>query len=215
MSKVEAFRQHHFEDVEQQHQASWLGMWVFLATEVMFFGAMFACYFVYRHWYPQAFAAASNHLDIWLGAINTAVLICSSFTMAVAVHSAETSRAKPLVRYLVLTIVLGMVFLGIKFFEYYSKFDEQLVPGSSFKFEESLAGPAEIFFSFYFAMTGMHAVHMIIGIGLLTVLIFKARRGRFWAAYYTPVELTGLYWHFVDIVWIFLFPLLYLLGRHL
>ena len=215
MSKVEAFRQHHFEDVEQQHQASWLGMWVFLATEVMFFGAMFACYFVYRHWYPQAFAAASNHLDIWLGAINTAVLICSSFTMALAVYSAETSRAKPLVRYLVLTIVLGLVFLGIKFFEYYSKFEEQLVPGSSFKFEESLAGPAEIFFSFYFAMTGMHAVHMIIGIGLLTVLIFKARRGRFSAAYYTPVELTGLYWHFVDIVWIFLFPLLYLLGRHL
>ena len=215
MSKVEAFRQHHFEDVEQQHQASWLGMWVFLATEVMFFGAMFACYFVYRHWYPQAFAAASNHLDIWLGAINTAVLICSSFTMALAVHRAETSRAKPLVRYLVLTIVLGLVFLGIKFFEYYSKFEEQLVPGSSFKFEESLAGPAEIFFSFYFAMTGMHAVHMIIGIGLLTVLVFKARRRRFSAAYYTPVELTGLYWHFVDIVWIFLFPLLYLLGRHL
>ena len=215
MSKAEAFRQHHFADVEQQHQASWLGMWVFLATEVMFFGGMFACYFVYRHWYPQAFAAASNHLDIWLGAINTAVLICSSFTMAMAVYSAETSRAKPLVRYLVLTIVLGLVFLGIKFFEYYSKFEEHLVPGSSFKFEESLAGPAEIFFSFYFAMTGMHAVHMIIGIGLLTALIFKARRGRFSAAYYTPVELTGLYWHFVDIVWIFLFPLLYLLGRHL
>ena len=215
MSKAEAFRQHHFADVEQQHQASWLGMWVFLATEVMFFGGMFACYFVYRHWYPQAFAAASNHLDIWLGAINTAVLICSSFTMAMAVYSAETSRAKPLVRYLVLTIVLGLVFLGIKFFEYYSKFEEHLVPGSSFKFEESLAGPAEIFFSFYFAMTGMHAVHMIIGIGLLTVLIFKARRGGFSAAYYTPVELTGLYWHFVDIVWIFLFPLLYLLGRHL
>ena len=215
MSKAEAFRQHHFADVEQQHQASWLGMWVFLATEVMFFGGMFACYFVYRHWYPQAFAAASNHLDIWLGAINTAVLICSSFTMAMAVYSAETSRAKPLVRYLVLTIVLGLVFLGIKFFEYYSKFEEHLVPGSSFKFEESLAGPAEIFFSFYFAMTGMHAVHMIIGIGLLTVLVFKTRRGRFSAAYYTPVELTGLYWHFVDIVWIFLFPLLYLLGRHL
>jgi len=215
MSKVEAFRQHHFEDVEQQHQASWLGMWVFLATEVMFFGGMFACYFVYRHWYPQAFAAASNHLDIWLGAINTAVLICSSFTMALAVHSAETNKQKALIIFLLLTIVLGTVFLGIKFFEYYSKFEEHLVPGSSFKFEESLAGHAEIFFSFYFAMTGMHAVHMIIGIGLLTVLIFKARRGRFSAAYYTPVELTGLYWHFVDIVWIFLFPLLYLLGRHL
>jgi cytochrome c oxidase subunit III len=215
MSKVEAFRQHHFEDVEQQHQASWLGMWVFLATEVMFFGGMFACYFVYRHWYLQAFASASNHIDVLLGGINTAVLICSSFTMALAVYSAETGRRKPLIAFLLLTIVLGLLFLGIKFYEYHTKFEEHLVPGSSFRFEAALARPAEIFFSFYFAMTGMHAVHMIIGIGLLTVLIFKARRGRFSAAYYTPVELTGLYWHFVDIVWIFLFPLLYLLGRHL
>ena len=214
MSKVEAFRQHHFDDVEQQHQASWLGMWVFLATEVMFFGGMFAGYFVYRHWYMQAFASASNHLDLRLGAINTAVLICSSFTMALAVYSAETSRRKPLIAFLVLTIILGLAFLGIKFYEYHTKFEEHLVPGSSFRFDASLARPAEIFFSFYFAMTGMHAVHMIIGIGLLTALIVQARRGRFSAFYHTPVELTGLYWHFVDIVWIFLFPLLYLLGRH-
>jgi cytochrome c oxidase subunit III len=215
MSKVETFRQHHFEDVEQQHEASWLGMWVFLATEVMFFGGMFACYIVYRHWYLQAFASASNHLDVLLGGINTAVLICSSFTMALAVHSAETGRRKPLIAFLLLTIVLGLLFLGIKFYEYHTKFEEHLVPGSSFRFEAALARPAEIFFSFYFAMTGMHAVHMIIGIGLLTALIFKARRRRFSAAYHTPVELTGLYWHFVDIVWIFLFPLLYLVGRHL
>ena len=214
MSKVEAFRQHHFDDVEQQHQASWLGMWVFLSTEVMFFGGMFAGYFVYRHWYMQAFASASNHLDLRLGAINTALLICSSFTMALAVYSAETSRRKPLITFLVLTIILGLAFLGIKFYEYHTKFEEHLVPGSSFRFDASLARPAEIFFSFYFAMTGMHAVHMIIGIGLLTALIVQARRGRFSAFYHTPVELTGLYWHFVDIVWIFLFPLLYLLGRH-
>jgi cytochrome c oxidase subunit 3 len=215
MSKLEVFRQHHFADVEQQHEASWLGMWVFLATEVMFFGGMFACYFVYRHWYLQAFASASNQLDVLLGGINTAVLICSSFTMAMAVHSAETGRRKPLVVFLLLTIVLGLAFLGIKFYEYHTKFEEHLVPGSSFRFAESLARPAEIFFSFYFAMTGMHAVHMIIGIGLLTALIFRARRDRFSPTYHTPVELTGLYWHFVDIVWIFLFPLLYLLGRHL
>jgi cytochrome c oxidase subunit III len=215
MSKVEPFQAHHFDDVEQQHEASWLGMWVFLATEVMFFGGMFACYFVYRHWYLQAFASASNHLDVLLGGINTAVLICSSFTMALAVHSAETSRRKPLINFLLLTTVLGLVFLGIKFYEYHTKFEEHLVPGSSFKFEDSLAQPAEIFFSFYFAMTGMHAVHMIIGIGLLTALVLQARRGRFSALYHTPVELTGLYWHFVDIVWIFLFPLLYLVGRHL
>jgi cytochrome c oxidase subunit III len=215
MSKAEIFRQHHFADVEQQHEASWLGMWVFLATEVMFFGGMFACYFVYRHWYLQAFASASNQLDVLLGGINTAVLICSSFTMALAVHSAETGRRKPLVVFLLLTIVLGSVFLGIKFYEYHTKFEEHLVPGSSFRFEQSLARPAQIFFSFYFAMTGMHAVHMIIGVGLLTALIFRARRDRFSPIYHTPVELTGLYWHFVDIVWIFLFPLLYLLGRHL
>jgi cytochrome c oxidase subunit 3 len=134
--------------------------------------------------------------------------------MALAVHSAETGRRQPLITYLLLTIGLGLVFLGIKFFEYASKFEEHLVPGSAFRFEESLARPAEIFFSFYFAMTGMHAVHMVIGIGLLTALIVQARRGRFSAFYHTPVELTGLYWHFVDIVWIFLFPLLYLLGRH-
>jgi cytochrome c oxidase subunit III len=215
MSKVEVFRQHHFEDVEQQHEASWLGMWVFLATEVMFFGGMFACYFVYRHWYLQAFAEGSNRLDVLLGGINTAVLICSSFTMALAVHSAETNERKALIIFLGLTIVLGTVFLGIKFFEYHSKFVEHLVPGGSFVFPGPFERQAEIFFSFYFAMTGMHAVHMIIGIGLLTVLALKARRGRFSAAYHTPIELAGLYWHFVDIVWIFLFPLLYLLGRHL
>jgi cytochrome c oxidase subunit III len=215
MSKVEAFRQHHFDGVEQQHEASWLGMWVFLATEVMFFGGMFAAYFSYRHWYLLAFASASNQLDVLLGGINTAVLICSSFTMALAVHSAEINKRNPLIIFLVLTIVLGLVFLGIKFYEYHTKFEEHLVPGSSFRFEESLARPAEIFFSFYFAMTGMHAVHMLIGVGLLTALIFRARRDRFSAVYHTPVELTGLYWHFVDIVWIFLFPLLYLLGRHL
>jgi cytochrome c oxidase subunit 3 len=215
MSKVEAFRAHHFNDLEQQHAASWIGMWVFLATEVMFFGGMFAGYTVYRYWYAQAFASASNHLDVWLGAINTVVLIGSSFTMALAVYNAETGRRKSLIRFLLLTIVLGLVFLGIKFYEYYTKFAEHLVPGSSFQFDGPLARQAEIFFSFYFAMTGMHAVHMIIGIGLLAVLVLRARRGRFSALYHTPVELTGLYWHFVDIVWIFLFPLLYLIGRHL
>jgi cytochrome c oxidase subunit III len=215
MSKVDVFRAHHFDDLEQQHAASWIGMWVFLATEVMFFGGMFAGYTVYRYWYVQAFASASNHLDVWLGAINTVVLIGSSFTMALAVYNAETGRAKPLIRFLLLTIVLGLVFLGIKFFEYYTKFEEHLVPGSSFQYEGPLARQAEIFFSFYFAMTGMHAVHMIIGIGLLAALVLRASRGRFSTLYHTPVELTGLYWHFVDIVWIFLFPLLYLLGRHL
>ena len=215
MADVVAFQQHQFDDAAQQHHASWLGMWIFLATEVMFFGGLFTGYAFYRSAYPQAFADASNHLEILLGAINTAVLICSSFTMALAVHSAEIGRRKALMIFLLLTIVLGSVFLGIKFSEYHAKFAEHLVPGGSFRFEGPLARPAEIFFSFYFAMTGMHALHMVIGIGLLAAMVLKARRGRFSPAYFTPVELVGLYWHFVDIVWIFLFPLLYLAGRHL
>jgi cytochrome c oxidase subunit 3 len=216
MSKTQTIHAHQFDDVEQQHEASWIGMWVFLATEVMFFGGMFLGYAVYRAAYPQAFASASNHLDVWLGTINTAVLICSSFTMALAVRSAQLGDRKLLVTFLMLTIALGTLFLGIKFTEYYFKFEEHLVPGSAFIFADTpLARPAEIFFSFYFAMTGMHAVHMIIGIGLLAVLSVMASRGRFSAGYNTPVEVVGLYWHFVDLVWIFLFPLLYLLGRHL
>ncbi|HTM06830.1 MAG TPA: cytochrome c oxidase subunit 3 family protein [Verrucomicrobiae bacterium] len=208
-------RAHQFENVEQQHEASWLGMWVFLATEVMFFGGMFTGYAFYRSGYPGAFAAGSNRLDVLLGAINTAVLIASSFTMALAVHAAQQGRRRAIVNCLLLTMLLGTVFLGIKSYEYYEKFVEHLVPGWNFSFEAPFERTAEIFFSFYFAMTGMHALHMIIGIVLLAVIALKARRGRFSAEYYTPVELSGLYWHFVDLVWIFLFPLLYLVGRHL
>ena len=215
MSDTVAVHAHQFDDSTQQHDASWLGMWVFLATEVMFFGGMFMGYLFYRSFYPPAFAEASNRLDIWLGTINTAVLICSSFTMALAVRASQIGQNRLVMIFLFLTIVLGTVFLGIKFTEYYQKFEEHLVPGWDFNFEGAIVSGAEIFFSFYFAMTGMHAVHMIIGISLLTVLIVKAARGRFSASYNTPVELVGLYWHFVDIVWIFLFPLLYLLGRHL
>lgn len=214
MPENAALPAHHFDDVEQQREASWLGMWVFLATEIMFFGGMFLGYTIYRMAYPQAFASASNHLDVWLGTVNTAVLICSSFTMALAVRAAQLGQPKPVIISLVLTIVLGVAFLGIKFTEYYAKFAEHLVPGSAFNYPEPFAAAAQIFYSFYFAMTGMHALHMIIGVGLLAGLIIRTARGRFSAAYYTPVELIGLYWHFVDIVWIFLFPLLYLVGRH-
>jgi cytochrome c oxidase subunit 3 len=215
MSKASIYLEHHFDDVEQQHDAARTGMWIFLATEVMFFSGVFLGYSVYRSFYPQAFVLASNHLDVVLGTINTAVLIGSSFTMALAVHKAESGDNRAVIRYVALTIFLGSVFLGIKMWEYYVKFEEHLVPGAAFAFPGPWARQTEIFFSFYFAMTGMHAVHMIIGVGLLTALIVNARRGRFSALYYTPVELTGLYWHFVDIVWIFLFPLLYLVGRHL
>jgi len=215
MSETVSAHAHQFDDLAQQHEASWLGMWIFLATEVMFFGGMFLGYTIYRSINPQAFASASNQLDVWLGSINTAVLICSSFTMALAVRAAQLGRRRPVMLLLALTMLLGAIFLGIKFTEYYAKFTEHLVPGSGFAFAAAYKDAAEIFFSFYFAMTGMHALHMIIGLGLLTAMIVKSARGRFSPSYYTPVEVVGLYWHFVDIVWIFLFPLLYLIGRHL
>jgi len=189
-------------------------MWTFLLTEVMLFGGLFLGYGVYRWSFPEAFAEASHHLDVWLGSINTAVLIGSSLTMAVAVHSAQTDDRRGLTRFLLLTILLGLVFLGIKGTEYLHKFEEHLVPGVGFAYPGPRAQHMQLFFSFYFVMTGLHALHMIVGIGLLAGLVWRARHGRFSADYYAPVELIGLYWHFVDIVWIFLFPVLYLLGRH-
>jgi cytochrome c oxidase subunit 3 len=205
---------HHFDDSEQQHEAASLGMWAFLATEVLFFGGMFLAYTVYRFLFPAAFSQASNHLDIWLGTTNTAVLIASSLTVVLAVHAAQTNKPRLLFWFLVLTVVLGLVFLGIKFTEYHHKFEEHLVPGFDFRYPGEHARPAAIFFSLYFAMTAMHALHMIIGIAVFLVLAFEARRGHYSSNYHTPVELAGLYWHFVDIIWIFLFPLFYLLGRH-
>jgi cytochrome c oxidase subunit 3 len=205
---------HHFDDAAQQHEASTLGMWAFLVTEIMFFGGMFLGYAVYRGSFPEVFSHASSHLDVALGTINTAVLIGSSLTVALALHAAQESKGRALSVFLVLTILLAMVFLGIKVTEYYHKYEEQLIPGSNFTYHGEDPRRAAIFFSFYFAMTGMHALHMIIGIGIFLVLALQAWRGRYSEAYYTPVELAGLYWHFVDIVWIFLFPLFYLLGRH-
>jgi len=205
---------HQFEDAEQQHEVANLGMWAFLLTEVMFFGGLFAGYTVYRMWYPQAFFAGSNELDLVLGGFNTAVLIGSSLTMAMAVHAAQLGRRDKLILFLIATIVLGGVFLGVKVVEYGDKFEHHLVPGPNFHYEGPAGNQVQLFFSFYFAMTGLHALHMIVGIGILAWLIYMAWKGRFSEEYNSPVEMTGLYWHFVDIVWIFLYPLLYLLGRH-
>jgi len=215
-------QQHHFADMEQQRQAASLGMWLFLATEVMFFGGMFCAYLIYPYWYYPEFAAGSKTLDIWLGAINTGVLICSSLTVALSVRAAQFGKRKLLVTLLVATILLGLVFLGIKGVEWASKFEEHHVPGPSFHFEPTAHSHPntkidpqriQIFFSLYFAMTGIHALHMVIGVGLFAVLTFYAWKGRYNSAYYTPIENAGLYWHFVDIIWIYLFPLLYLIDR--
>ena len=233
---------HQFEDAGQQRDAVTLGMWAFLVTEILFFGGLFTAYTVYRWSFPAAFALSSHHLDVLLGGVNTVVLICSSLTMALAVHAAQLGRRRGLVVFVLLTMLLGGAFLGIKAVEYYHKYTEHLIPGHSFAMAHH-AGPAhvdpaldaaiaggvpsvnpgvaadlqrhaQIFFSLYFAMTGMHALHMVVGLGLLGWLVLGARRGRFSREYNSPVEIVGLYWHFVDIVWIFLFPLLYLIGRH-
>ena len=206
-------QQHHFETLQQQAEASSLGMWLFLVTEVMFFGGLFTAYMIYRLWYPEAWAEGSRALDINLGGFNTIVLIGSSLTMAMAVRNAQVGRRIATVVQLLLTMALGLTFLVVKFFEYKHKFEVGEVPGPNFHFEGVHADQAQIFFSLYFAITGLHALHMVIGLALMSVMTWMAWKGRFSKEWYTPIEMSGLYWHFVDIVWIFLFPLLYLVDR--
>jgi cytochrome c oxidase subunit 3 len=215
---------HHFAEPEQQRDAARLGMWIFLSTEVMFFGGLFCAYLIYRLKYFAEFSAASKTLALSLGASNTAVLICSSLTVVFAVYAAQHGKRSMLLINLVLTLILGLAFLGIKAVEYNEKFEKHHVPGPSFQFAQVLvpghsgqyADPrhAQIFFALYFIMTGLHALHMIVGVGIFLWLLQAAWKGRFTPQYNTPVEIGGLYWHFVDIVWIYLFPLLYLIDRH-
>ena len=205
---------HQFEDLAQQNEAATLGMWVFLVTEILFFGGLFLTYLVYRSWYPGAFAAASHEMVIWAGTLNTAVLITSSLTMALAVRAAQMGDRRSLIWLLLATMALGSVFLGVKAFEYRTEFIEHHVPGPDFQLEGPYLRQAQIFFSLYFVMTGLHALHMIIGLGIMAVMLWWSIRGTITREYASPIEISGLYWHFVDIVWIFLFPLLYLIGRH-
>ena len=215
---------HHFATEEQQRDASNLGMWIFLGTEVMFFGGLFCAYLIYRLLYFGDFAAASRSIDAALGGTNTAVLICSSLTVVLAIWGAQTARRGLMIGSLILTMLFGLAFLGIKGIEYKQKFDEHHVPGASFSFvnepipghPDQMANPrhAQIFFALYFIMTGLHALHMIVGLGIFAWLLWAACKGRFTPEYHTPLEVGGLYWHFVDIVWIYLFPLLYLIDRH-
>lgn len=233
-----------FETLEQQKETASLGMWVFLAQEVLFFGGIFLAYTINRHAYSTAFGVGSNTLAIGLGSVNTVVLILSSLTMAMSVWSAHVGKKQLVTLFLILTLILGCVFLGVKVVEYKQKYDHHLIPGHSFditfcsknpaacglegkdlaaeqkeveeasKADPYLNGHAQLYFSLYFGMTGLHALHMVVGAGLLLWLIKQSMAGRFTPSYNTPVEMIGLYWHFVDIVWIYLFPLLYLIDRH-
>lgn len=208
----------HFQTMEQQKDSATLGMWIFLSTEILFFGGMFLTYTINRHTYPDVFAAASTTLSLKLGTINTLVLIGSSLTMAMAVWSAEAGKKKLIPLFLIVTLILGCAFLAIKGVEYHDKYVEHHIPGLPFQFEPgsdvATNAHAQLFFSLYFGMTGLHALHMIVGVGLLCWLLKQSFQGRFTPEYNTPVENIGLYWHFVDIVWIYLYPLLYLIDRH-
>jgi len=207
-----------FDTTDQQRDASTLGMWVFLITEIMFFGGLFLAYTVYRKLYSPVFAVTSSSLNVYIGAANTVVLLCSSYTMVLAVRAAQLGRRNTIIVFLILTLLLGGVFLGVKAYEWNEKFQEHHVPGPGFHFERlsaGLQGRAQLFFSLYFAMTGLHALHMVVGVALLSVLVLQTYNGRYSAEYMTPIDVVGLYWHFVDIIWIFLYPLLYLIDRHL
>ena len=242
-----------FDDLDQQKSSSTLGMWAFLATEVMFFGGLFTAYTLYRSFYPVEFAQASRHLYLWVGAINTAVLLCSSLTMALAVHASQTRKIEWVVRYLLATMALGAVFLGIKAWEWHEDYKEELVPGINFNWQHAQdregkehseppgprvqaglessrqtaepqvnpgesevpvsvrAGRAQMFFVLYFFMTGLHAFHMVIGLALVGIMAWLSHKRWFSGGGETQIEVMGLYWHFVDVVWVFLYPLLYLI----
>ena len=239
----------HFQTLDQQKESATLGMWIFLVTEVLFFGGMFLTYAINRSAFSTVFGLGSNTLDIRLGAGNTVVLILSSGTMAMAVWSAQVGKKNLVTGFLIATLVLGTVFLGVKGVEYKQKFDHHLIPGHGFDmtycvnsasgcgldantlayekeelekaispqnphYDPDINYHGQLYFSLYFGMTGLHALHMIVGAGLLIWLIKQSFAGRFTPQYNTPVEIVGLYWHFVDIVWIYLFPLLYLIDRH-
>jgi cytochrome c oxidase subunit 3 len=212
MPDVQVALREHFETMPQQKEAATIGMWAFLATEVLFFGALFMSYITYRHAYPRAFAEASHHTIVLFGTVNTAILLTSSLTMALAVHAARENKIKWLFRFLVITIFFGLAFLAVKGFEYHKDLDEHLWPGAHFKPE--LPPQAQIFWVLYWIMTGVHAIHVTAGVLVISVMAWMTSRQKFSAEYHTPVELTGLYWHFVDIIWIFLYPLLYLIQRY-
>ena len=207
-----AHLEHHFVDSEQQFDSAKLGMWIFIATEILFFGGLFAAYIIYRIWYPELFTLASEELNTIWGGVNTVVLIGSSLTVAMAIKSAQLNQKRNIAINLGITITLACIFMVIKYFEWTHKFELGIFPGKFYTFEGIAHPKANVFFSLYYLMTGLHGIHVLIGIGLMIWLLRRSLRGDFDSEYFTPLEITGLYWHLVDIIWIFLFPLFYLIG---
>ncbi len=204
--------QHHFADAAQQRDAAKFGMWVFLVTEILFFGGLFVAYAIFRAWEPEMFYEAHKALNWRLGMLNTFVLITSSLTVALAIRSLQLDRAKAAIGYLWATLILAGAFMVVKFFEYLHKFHEGMLPGKFYAYGGIEGTNPHVFFSVYFMMTGLHGLHVLIGMGVIAWMIARTARGHFGSDYFTPVEVTGLYWHLVDLIWIFLFPLLYLIG---
>jgi cytochrome c oxidase subunit III len=203
---------HHFGDMEQQRESAKLGMWIFLLTEILLFGGLFTAYAIYRAWNPDMFYNAHKHLNIYLGSINTIVLISSSVTMALSIRSMQLNNKKRTMIFLVATLLMAAVFLVIKYFEYHHKFELGQLPGKYYTYTGIEGTNPHIFFSIYFMMTGLHGIHVIVGMGIISWMLLKTMKNTFSPEYYTPLEMTGLYWHLVDMIWIFLFPLLYLVG---
>lgn len=203
---------HHFNSAAQAFEASKLGMWLFLVTEILLFGGLFVVYIVFRGLYPEMFHEASHHLNKIMGAVNTVVLICSSFTMAMAVDRTRQNNSNKANQYLIVTLLFAALFLVIKYFEYSHKIHEGLLPAGLFTYEGIEHVKTPLFFSLYFMMTGLHGVHVLVGMGLISWVLWRSNQGHFSAEYYTPVDLVGIYWHLVDLIWIYLFPLLYLIG---
>jgi len=202
---------HHFSSLARQNEAMRLGMWLFLATEILLFAGLFTGYAVYRFEFPEAFKECSRHLELTAGTVNTLVLITSSLTVALAIHYARSNRPKAAAICLVLTLAFALAFLGIKAIEYSAHFHEKSLPGKYYAFEEVKIPGAAMFFSLYFLMTGLHGLHVVVGMSVLSWILWRTLQGRYSERYYTGLELGGLYWHLVDLVWIFLYPLLYLI----
>lgn len=203
---------HHFTSGDHEFSASKMGVWLFLCTEIIMFGVLFVSYFLYHNQYPETFAEGAKFLDWRLGALNTVVLLFSSFTMALGIYFCQKNDKKKAVFNLALTLIFGAIFMLVKYYEYSHKFHLGLYPGQFFSYEAAETSNLALYFSFYFLMTGLHGLHILIGMAVITWVLIRTQRGDFNSKYYTPVEGVGLFWHVIDLIWIYLFPLLYLVG---